>query len=103
VLLSIKFGGQKGDLRKRSDCNHVSAAFKATPTNVPVEAGRTGCAPPNPDRPLNPRGVKIPVLVSNPTRRSFWMIAKLSSIVIMNLIANLPFLYHNLETAGDLH
>jgi len=31
------------------------------------------------------------------------MIAKLSSIVIMNLIANLPFLYHNLETAGDLH
>jgi hypothetical protein len=27
----------------------------------------------------------------------------ISSIVIMNLIANLPFLYHNLETAGDLH
>jgi hypothetical protein len=27
-------------------------------------------------------------------RRSFWMISKLSSIVIMNLIANLRFLYH---------
>jgi len=26
---------------------------------------------------------------------SFWMIPKLSSIVILNLIANLPFLYHN--------
>jgi hypothetical protein len=43
------------------------------------------------------------VLVSNPTRRSFWMIAKLSSTVIMNLIANLPFLYHKPENRGDLH
>ena len=29
-----------------------------------------------------------------PGTRSFWMTRKLSSIVIMNLIANLPFLYH---------
>jgi hypothetical protein len=50
-----------------------------------------------------PTGGEDPRFGSNPTRRSFWMIAKLSSIVIMNLIANLPFLYHNLETAGDLH
>jgi hypothetical protein len=31
------------------------------------------------------------------------MIAKLSSTVIMNLIANLPFLYHKPENRGDLH
>ena len=31
------------------------------------------------------------------------MTRKLSSIVIMNLIAYLPFLYHKPETAGDLH
>jgi hypothetical protein len=30
----------------------------------------------------------------NPATRSFWMIPKLSSIVIINLIANLTFLYH---------
>jgi hypothetical protein len=28
--------------------------------------------------------------------RSFWMTPKLASLVIMNLIANLPFLYHKL-------
>ena len=33
-------------------------------------------------------------------RRSFWMIPILSSIVIMNLIANLPFLYHKPETTA---
>jgi hypothetical protein len=32
-------------------------------------------------------------------QRSFWMIPKLSYIVIMNLIANLPFLYHKPEKA----
>jgi hypothetical protein len=29
-----------------------------------------------------------------PDTRSFWMILKLFSIVIINLIANLSFLYH---------
>jgi len=33
-----------------------------------------------------------------PSKRSFWMMLKLSSIVIMNLIANLAFLYHKLES-----
>jgi hypothetical protein len=37
---------------------------------------------------------KFPVFVSNPGTRSFWMMRKLSSIVIINLIANLTFLYH---------
>ena len=31
------------------------------------------------------------------------MIPKLSSIVILNLIANLPFLYHKPKTRGDAH
>ena len=34
---------------------------------------------------------------SNPATRSFWMMPKLSSIVIINLIANLSFLYHKPE------
>jgi hypothetical protein len=40
---------------------------------------------------------------SNPGARSFWMTRKLSSIVIMNLIANFSFLYHKAENRGDLH
>jgi hypothetical protein len=35
--------------------------------------------------------------------RSFWMMPVSSTIVIMNLIANLPFLYHKAENRGDLH
>ena len=35
-----------------------------------------------------------PLFVSSPATRSFWMIPKLSSIVILNLIATLSFLYH---------
>ncbi len=37
-------------------------------------------------------------------RVSFWMIPKLSSIVIINLIANLSFLYHKSDKPrGDSH
>ena len=35
--------------------------------------------------------------ISNPTPRSFWMIPKRSSIVILNLIAKVPFLDHKAE------
>jgi hypothetical protein len=35
-----------------------------------------------------------PVFVSNPVTTSFWMTRSSSYIVIINLIANLPFLYH---------
>jgi len=38
-----------------------------------------------------------PDFVSNPDTRSFWMILKCSSIVIINLIATLSFLYHKSE------
>jgi hypothetical protein len=34
---------------------------------------------------------------SNPTTRSFWMTPKRSSIVILNLIAKLPFPYYKPE------
>jgi hypothetical protein len=60
------------------------------PQNVPVEAGEEGCAPPAPDRPLNPQGCEDPDLVSNPDTRSFWMMPVDSFIVIINL----SFLYH---------
>jgi hypothetical protein len=37
------------------------------------------------------------------SRESFWMIPKLSSIVIMNLIAKLPLLYHKPKNTRILH
>jgi hypothetical protein len=37
----------------------------------------------------DPQGVAL-----SPGTRSFWIAATLSSIAIINLIANLPFLYH---------
>jgi hypothetical protein len=40
---------------------------------------------------------RSPLFVSNPDSRSFWMIPKLSYIVIINLIATLSFLYHKPE------
>ena len=40
---------------------------------------------------------KVPISIPKPDTRSFWMILKLSSMVIINLIANLPFLYHKPE------
>ena len=42
-------------------------------------------------------GAKIPMFLSNPGTRSFWMILKCSSIVIINLIATSSFLYHKSE------
>jgi hypothetical protein len=36
-----------------------------------------------------PTGCEIPIFVSNPTTRTFWMTPKRSSIVILNLIAKL--------------
>ena len=45
-----------------------------------------------------PEKAQLPAgFISNPRTRSFWMIPKLSSIVIVNLIANLSFLYHKPE------
>jgi hypothetical protein len=51
------------------------------------------------DRPLrgDQRTTAPSYLSRIPPRESFWMIAKLSSIVIINLIANLTFLYHKPE------
>jgi hypothetical protein len=42
-------------------------------------------------------GVSSAILGSNFDTRSFWMTPKLSSIVILNLIANWSFLYHKPE------
>jgi hypothetical protein len=53
-------------------------------------AGRSASA-------AEPTKCEIPIFVSNPSTRSFWMTPKLSSIVIINLIAKLPFLYHKPE------
>ena len=58
---------------------------------------------PEPDRLLEAGKRNFPVFVLLPAARSFWMTRKLSSIVIMNLIANLPFLYHKAENRGDSH
>jgi hypothetical protein len=39
-----------------------------------------------------------------PATRSFWMTPKLSYIVILNLIAKVPLLYHQPnKTRGDSH
>jgi hypothetical protein len=57
-----------------------------------------------PDRPLDLRKkLSFLVFVSKPCTRSLWMKLADLSIVIINLIVNLPFLYHNPETAGDSH
>ena len=49
------------------------------------------------DRPLNRLGVRPDFGLRIAARESFWMIPKPSSIVIVNLIAKLPFLYHKPE------
>jgi hypothetical protein len=41
-----------------------------------------------------PEKVGQPIFVLNLTTRTFWMIPVSSTIVITNLIANVPFLYH---------
>jgi hypothetical protein len=60
--------------------------------------------PAEPYRPQSEKRSLAGVCINlNPGARSFWMTRKLSSIVILNLIANLPFLYHKAENRGDLH
>jgi hypothetical protein len=65
--------------------------------NAPVKAAdrATNCS--NLSTGWGPKQTWSPVFVSNPDTRSFWMIPKLSSIAIINLIANLPFPYHKPE------
>ena len=51
--------------------------------------------PTEPDRLLGSEKKRIlAVFALKPGTRSFWMMPKLSYIVIINLIANLTFLYH---------
>ena len=67
--------------------------FKTRARNGALVVGaRTDSA--GPDRPLDAEKGNFPMFVSNPDTRSFWLTPKLSSIVILNLIANLSFLYH---------
>ena len=47
--------------------------------------------------------LRQPTLGSNPNTRTFWMIPVSSSIVILNLIANLPLLYHKSKNTRILH
>jgi uncharacterized membrane protein len=42
-------------------------------------------------------------LAQNPSTRSFWMKPASSAIAIMNLIANLPLLYHKPKNTRILH
>jgi hypothetical protein len=60
---------------------------------------------PNSDAPTeqNKKSTGSRVLfVSKPFTRSFWMMPVSSSMVILNLIANLPFLYHKPEKPAVL-
>jgi hypothetical protein len=44
-----------------------------------------------------PERPRFSLFVLKACTQSFWIIPKLSSMVIMNLIANLPFLYHKAQ------
>ena len=60
--------------------------------------------PAEPDRSMeSEKGVVSRCLPQIPSTRTFWMMPKLSSIVIMNLIANLPLLYHKPKNTRILH
>jgi hypothetical protein len=52
---------------------------------------------------VNPAKLRQPIFVLNPGPRTFWITSNLSSIVILNLIANLRFLYHKPKNTRILH
>ena len=67
------------------------------PRNVPVEAAEEGYATARSGWAAESTEAKFPISIPKPDTRSSWMMPVSSYIVILNLIANLSFLYHKPE------